>query len=184
MRVITGQAKGIRLRTPKTGRIRPTSSRVRSAIFAVLDPDLVNGAAVLDLYAGTGALGIEALSREAEHVDFVERDRRACQLIRDNLSAAGLRDRATVYVKPVKTALALLEGPYDLVIMDPPYAETDIDRVLTQLSDAGVLGEGAVVVVEHAWREVAVERASRLALQSTRRYGDTAISFYRQEPEG
>ena len=181
MRVITGQAKGARLKTPKQRKTRPTSSRVRNAIFAVLGPDLGDGARVLDLYAGSGALGIEALSREAAWVDFVERDRRACQAIRQNLEAMGLKGQAHVHCKPVKTAVAGLAEPYDIVLMDPPYGSEEVDDILNHLTETGLLRPDGVVVLEHAWRDAPPAPKGPLSLQKTRRYGDTALTFYRQE---
>jgi len=155
---------------------------VKSAIFNTLSPDAVEGARVLDLYAGTGALGIEALSRGAAHADFVERSPRLAALIRRNLEAAGAKDRARVYAMPAHKALGALSGPYHLVLMDPPYDDAGVAGLLARLEGAGLLADGATVVLEHAWRTPPPEGSGRLALIETRRYGDTAVSYYREEP--
>lgn len=135
----------------------------------------------LDLYAGTGALGIEALSRDADRVDFVERDSRRCQTIRRNLDAAGLRERGRVYCAPALRALTNLTNHYDLVFFDPPYGDRDIDRVLDSLGGSELLRPGATVVLEHAWRDGAPEGREGLERVNTRRYGDTALSFYHRK---
>ena len=184
MRVLTGRSKGLRLKTPRASSVRPTSSLVKNALFETLPPDAVEDAQVLDLYAGTGALGIEALSRGARSVDFVERDRRLCRSIQDNLEAAHATESCQVLCATVMKALGRLTGPYDLVLLDPPYAATDILEVLDRLEGRGLLGDDATVVAEHAWRDKAIEPSGRLALQQTRRYGDTALSYYQEVTPG
>ena len=184
MRVVTGRSKGLRLKTPRASSVRPTSSLVKNAIFATLPPDAIDDARVLDLYAGTGALGIEALSRGARSVDFVERDRRLCGSIRGNLEAAHGTEASQVLCSTVMKALDRLAGPYDLVLLDPPYGTTDVLEVLEQVERRGLLGDDATVVLEHAWRDKAIEPAGRLALQQTRRYGDTAVSYYQEVTPG
>jgi 16S rRNA (guanine966-N2)-methyltransferase len=181
VRVLTGQVKGAKLRTARTSGVRPTSGLVKGAIFNTLPAEAVEGARVLDLYAGTGALGIEALSRGAAHADFVERSGRMCRLISDNLEAAGLRDRSRVFAAPVERALGMLQGPYNLVLMDPPYAEPGVSGILVRLAESGLLAGGATVVLEHAHRNPPPPAAGCLVLLKTRRYGDTAVTYYRME---
>lgn len=185
MRVLSGQAKGARLKGPR-GRqtARPTSSRVKNAIFNMVAGELVEGARVLDAYAGTGALGIEALSRGAGHVDFVERDTGLCQVIRENLSAAGLESAAHVYCQTLAKAVTFLQDSYDLAFMDPPYADTRIGETIALLGGSGLLKEGAALVVEHASRVALPEQLGRMALDRTRVHGDTAISIYRLGSKG
>ena len=181
LQIVAGSAKGSRLRAPRSRGLRPTSSKVRGAIFNILAPQVVSGARVLELYAGTGALGIEALSRGAAWVDFVERDRELCRLLRGNLDSAGLSDRAHVYRATVKQGLSFLRQSYDLAIMDPPYADSAIQETLARLERAGLLKHEAVVVVEHAARLAVEAPLEGLVLTRTQRYGDTAVSFYRRE---
>ncbi|MEE9284415.1 MAG: 16S rRNA (guanine(966)-N(2))-methyltransferase RsmD [Dehalococcoidia bacterium] len=179
--MLTGRSKGLKLRTRRASGVRPTSSRVRNAIFETLPPDAVEGARVLDLYAGTGALGIEALSRGAESVQFVERDRRLCRLISENLEAAHAVDAGHVLCMNATKALGLLAEPYDLVLMDPPYGAAEVAQVLGLLESRRLLTDDATVVLEHAWRDGAIDPPGRLTLQRTRRYGDTALSYYQEE---
>ena len=182
MRVIAGVWRGRRLRAPKGRETRPTPDRVREALFAALGP--VEGRRVLDLYAGSGALGIEALSRGAAHVVLVERSRAALRALRDNLTDLEVGTQATVLGAPVERSLAAIAqlGPYGLVLADPPYGDVASARVtplLDQLLAAQtVLERSAIVVVEHAARDQPPElRAVRLL--RTRFYGDTALSWYR-----
>ena len=136
-------------------------------------------ARVLDLYSGTGALGIEALSRGAEHCDFVEMDTKACAVIRDNLARTGIADEAKVYPLSVAKALGRLAGPYDLVVADPPYEYDRAEAELRALVEAGLLTAGGSVVVEHSKRHPwPDELAGRTQLLS-RRHGDTSITIYR-----
>src|SRR5580692_6775643 len=138
MRVIAGRLGGRRLTAPRGMATRPTSDRVREALFSALGP--LGGAAVLDLYAGTGALGIEALSRGAARATFVESARPALAALRDNLAALGLEGAARVLAMPVERAVTRLGGAFDLVLADPPYAETaHVPRVIEALAKAGAL---------------------------------------------
>ncbi len=179
MRVIGGVARGRRLKTLRGESIRPTSDLVRGAIFDMLDSLGADLSRVLDLYAGTGALGIEALSRGAAWCDFVERSYHSCRLIHENLAATGLGDRAKVYRGPVEKVMGRLAGPYTLALADPPYADEGAPQVLEALASSGRLAPGGVLVLEHSKRRAAPERLGSLALQQTRRHGDTCISIYR-----
>ena len=121
IRIIAGEAGGRLLKGLTRPGTRPTSDRVREALFAILESHEADLTHVLDLYSGTGAIGIEALSRGAQHCDFVEADARACDVIRENLRATGYAARASVHCAPVARALGRLAGPYTLVVADPPY---------------------------------------------------------------
>ncbi len=178
------------MRAPK-GRegIRPTSAKVRAAIFNMLPPGLVVGARVLDAYAGTGALGIDALLREAAWADFVEQDPDMCRRIQESLTADGFTDRGHVYRATVKKALSFLNEPYDLIFMDPPYANQGIGATMALTVESGLLKDGALLVFEHASRvpppehsgrpaSGSVNKAAGLSLLRTRRYGDTSVTFY------
>lgn len=176
MRVIAGRVKGARLEAKAPG-VRPTSARVRSALFSALGPERLEGARVLDLYAGAGALGIEALSRGAAFARFVERDRRQCAAIRKTLHAAGLQDQAAVSCATVMKYLQATDETFDLAIADPPYAAAEADEALSAIASGGLVRTGGRIVFEHAARTAAPEPPG-LALLSNRRYGDTALSFY------
>jgi len=179
-RIIAGRARNRPLRTLPGRGLRPTSERVRSALFSVLGQRVV-GARVLDLYAGTGALGLEALSRGARWADFVEADPRACRLLRQNLADLGFASQGRVLCGRVEQALPRLEGPYDLVLADPPYDLWPLDRLLTALGRPGLLAPEAVAVVEHSARRQPPDRVGPLVRRSSRTYGDTALTFYTLE---
>lgn len=134
---------------------------------------------VLDLYAGSGALGIEALSRGAAWCDFVERDRAACDTIRENLAVAGFGERARVLCLPAERALERLEGPYGLVLIDPPYEDDAALAIVKRLAASPLLGPGSTLVLEHSWRRVPPDEFDLFKLAVRRRHGDTAVSIYR-----
>jgi len=178
IRVIGGTAHGRTLKGPQRDTTRPTSDRVREALFDILASHGCEPSLVLDLYSGTGALGIEALSRGAEHCDFVEANARACEVIRENLRLTGLQEGGRVYSLTVAKALSRLTGPYDLVVADPPYEYDRAQKELTDLIEKGLLADDGVLAVEHSKRhEWPPVLAGREQL-TTRRYGDTAITLY------
>jgi 16S rRNA (guanine(966)-N(2))-methyltransferase RsmD len=174
MRVIAGTARGRPLVAPRGTATRPIADRVKETLFAILG-DRVVDARALDLYAGSGAVGIEALSRGAAHCDFVERDRRAITAVRENLERAGVADRASVHAVEVGRFLASLSGGrYDLVFLDPPYAERAILAPLEQL--VARLAPDGVVVVKHHWR-TPIPEPPGLSRWRERRFGETALTF-------
>ncbi|MEO5940660.1 MAG: 16S rRNA (guanine(966)-N(2))-methyltransferase RsmD [Candidatus Limnocylindrales bacterium] len=184
-RVIAGSAKGIRLRAPGPG-TRPIADRVKQTLFAILEPEL-GGARVLDLFAGSGAGGIEALSRGAASAVFVEKDQGAAAVIDANLRAAGLAGPAATVIRwDVVRWLAEANTDageaFDLVLVDPPYAETELmARVLDALgADGAPLAADARVVAKHFWRDRPPDRIGRLAAERDRRFGETALTFFRR----
>jgi 16S rRNA (guanine966-N2)-methyltransferase len=187
-RVIAGSARGIRLQAPGPA-TRPFGDRVKQALFAILEPDLP-GARVLDLFAGSGAGGIEALSRGAVEAVFVEQDPAAAAVIEANLRATRLAGPTVRVIRgDVRGFMGRPVGehlPFDLVLVDPPYAESDLrERVLAWLgaSDAP-LAPGAQVVAKHFWRDPPAERIGLLASERERRFGETALTFYRRQEDG
>lgn len=182
-RVIAGSARGTRLLAPGEG-TRPLADRVKQTLFAILEPDL-GDACVLDLFAGTGAGGIEALSRGAAHATFVERDATAARVIGENLIRTRLADRGTVVRADALAYLAdraAGDGPFDFVLLDPPYAETGLlETALTRLAgEPGLLRPSAWVAAKHFWRTPPPSAVGLLASVRTRRFGETALTFYRQ----
>jgi 16S rRNA (guanine966-N2)-methyltransferase len=175
LRVAGGTARGIPLAEPRGHRLRPTTGLVREAIFNILG-DLVQGTRVLDCYAGTGALGIEALSRGAREAVFVEAHPAACRAILDSLARTGFSNAARVLRGRMPGALASIDGSFDLVLLDPPYDDTTAQDTLDQL--ASRLEEGATVVYEHRSRYNPPEYPAGLRLHERRVYGDTAIAIY------
>jgi len=179
--VIAGSAKGRRLKAPRDVRTRPTSDLVRGAVFSALASMGAGLSRVLDLYAGSGALGIEALSRGAASCDFVEKDPGACAVIKENLAATGFTDRANVICAPVARALHRLQGPYTLVLADPPYEDREAIGLLADLASSPLVSEETVLVLEHSARDEPRRKLGKLSLASVRRHGDSAVSIYRQE---
>lgn len=175
MRIIAGTAKGRRLESPTWTGLRPTSDRLRETLFNILAPRVAR-ARVLDGYAGTGALGIEALSRGAAHVTFVERDPRAVRLIRANLERAGISGtNACNIVRAgfVEASSDHGDALFDLVLLDPPYGDRDL-AVALDAADR-VLADTGLVVLEHATRTVPPSGAVRVV-----RAGDSSLSFYQK----
>jgi 16S rRNA (guanine966-N2)-methyltransferase len=174
MRVIAGSARGIPLRAPKDRSTRPITDRVKETLFAILG-DRVPGARVLDLYAGSGAIGIEALSRGASSADFVERGRQALAVLRSNLDRTGLTDGARVHATEVDRFLgAADEATWDIVVLDPPYEARAIVAPLRALLPH--LLPDASVVVKHFWR-TEVPAVPGLRMTRQRRFGETMLTF-------
>jgi 16S rRNA (guanine(966)-N(2))-methyltransferase RsmD len=183
MRVIAGRVKGHHLQAPRGMQTRPTSDKVREAIFDILRDRFVDGLA-LDLFAGSGALGIEALSRGACGAVFVEQRPAACQTIRANLRHTRLEAEGRILCMPVERALPSLADEFALVLVDPPYAYPRLHGIMTMLSEARVIGSETIVVFEHSPRVVMETHYGRLAVQRQKVYGDTAVSiFVMQEDE-
>ena len=186
-RVVAGIAGGIQLAAAGPG-TRPLADRVKQAVFGSLDP-LLPGAAVLDLCAGSGAAAIEALSRGAARAVLVELDAGTAGVIRENLRRTGLAASATVVRRDALAALrdpALRAARFDLAIVDPPYKETALRDAILALLGApdGPLRAGATVVVTAYWREPPPDGVGLLRSTRVRRFGETAITFYRRDPGG
>lgn len=176
MRIIGGTHKGRRLSTPRWEGLRPTSGRLRETLFAVLG-SRVEGARVLDACAGTGAVGLEALSRGAAHAVLVDRDPRAVALIRRNAAACGLADRCTVRRADLPAAFRRLPlAAFDLILLDPPYGAPDVGPMLA--ASAVHLGPEGRLVIEHAQRSPPPATPALEALRSVRA-GDSGLRFYR-----
>lgn len=178
LRIITGEFKGRRLKGPSWEGLRPTSDRLRETLFNILAGQMVD-AHVLDGFAGTGAVGIEALSRGAARVTFIERDPRALRLIGENLSHLGVpTDRYTVVRADLVDEGPAARGPFDVVILDPPYAVSPASALA---STAGLVAERGCLVLEHARRTEAPATAGPLAKARTVISGDSALTIYRHD---
>lgn len=175
MRVIAGELKGRRLKTPNWSGLRPTSDKLRETLFNVVAAR-VPGARVLDLYAGTGAIGIEALSRGASHATFVDTDTRARRLIEENLRHCGVSDRYVI----IRTLQSLLDGSFDLAVLDPPYDEPDLTAPIAAAERLVALD--GLLVLEHARRRPAPDQVGRLRKTRDLLSGDSALAFYSTPP--
>jgi len=171
MRVIAGELKGRRLKTPKWDGLRPTSDKLRETLFNVVAAR-VPGARVLDHYAGTGAIGIEALSRGASHVTFVDTDPRARKLVDENLHHCGVRERYVI----IRTPQSLPAGSIDVAVLDPPYDDPDLTASIAAAEP--LIAPGGVLVLEHARRRPAPEQVGRLRKSRDVVSGDSALAFY------
>ena len=180
MRVIAGSLGGRRLVAPRGLDTRPTADRVKEALFMALEP--LTGLRVVDLFAGSGALGIEALSRGAESVEFVDDDGRALEALHTNLNTLGLEGRARSRRLALPRGIARLGdvlAAADLVLLDPPYGGDRALATLEALDGAAALEAGVRVVAEHGLRDALPERVGRLARERERRYGQTLVTTYR-----
>lgn len=178
-RVTGGRARGLRLAGPGES-TRPLSDRVKQSLFGSLS-DMLPGARVLDLFAGSGAAGIEALSRGASWSDFVDRDAAAVATIRANLRTTRLEDSAAIHQDDALRFLGRERqaAPYDLVILDPPYGDPVMLAALEAVGRGAVLTPEAIVVAKHFWRDAPPDRVGFLEAQRRRRFGETAVTFYR-----
>ena len=182
MRVIAGSAKGRRLAAPHGRLVRPTADRVKEALFSILGSRVeLSGATILDLFAGSGALGIEALSRGAAAVTFVEQDHAARGILRANLERCGFADGVEIVGQAVQAALARLADQgvrFDGVLMDPPYGKGLADRALGLLAAGDLVRPGGWVVVEHHSDDRLGDTYEDLRLTTAKRYGKTVVSLY------
>lgn len=180
MRVIAGTAKGVHLESPKDGRIRPTLDRVRESLFNILAPRIPD-ARFLDLFAGTGANGIEALSRGAAFCEFIDSAREARTVIEANLVLAKVRERGSILACTLPQGLSELSEGYDMVFADPPYEFDQHRELLARLGRKGLLVAGGCVIVEHEVSNALEERVGSFTRYRLSRYGRVALSFYERE---
>ena len=181
MRVIAGKAKGHRLKVPKGTVTRPATDLVRGAIFSILENIADDWTQVLDLFSGSGALGIEALSRGADWVDFVERETRCCDIIRQNLEKTKLVAQSHVYCCSVAKAFSFLDKEYGIMLVDPPYSNSSPGDLVAQLAPSKLVGTNSIVVVTHSPHLSLDSSYATLNLVKEYRHGDSCISVYNKE---
>ena len=181
MRIIAGKAKGHRLKVPKRTATRPATDLVRGAIFSILETTADDWTQILDLFSGSGALGIEALSRGAGWVDFVEHDSSCCGIIKQNLEKTKLGAQAHVYRCKVTKALSFLDKEYNIILMDPPYSDSSIGNLIEQLAISKLVGVNSTVVVTHSPHLTLQSNYAALTLVKEHRHGDSCIALYRKE---
>lgn len=179
VRITSGRYKGRRLKTTEGKGLRPTTERARAAIFSILGAEIVEGARVIDLFAGTGALGIEALSRGAAWADFVEADRRRASMIRESISDVAPENEGKVYHGRVEQVLKRLSGNYRIVLIGAPYDLTTWDALLEEIDEVGLIENDGVLVAEYRYGTALKERYGRLVKDLSKKYGDTGLSIYR-----
>nr|WP_233566744.1 16S rRNA (guanine(966)-N(2))-methyltransferase RsmD [Cohnella endophytica] len=185
MRVISGQAKGHRLKAVPGNNTRPTTDKVKESLFSMIGP-YFDGERVLDLFAGTGGLGIEALSRGAGSAVFIDSQTQSIEVIRSNLASTKLAEQAEVYRNDARRALKLLERagkPFDLIFLDPPYALRDCDELLKEMASRGLVANDAVAVIEHHPDVAYTEVFGGFQRKRYATYGEIALSIYRFQTE-
>lgn len=179
MRVITGSARGIQLKTPDGMTTRPTTDRVKEAMFSIIQFE-IPGAAVLDLFGGTGQLGIEALSRGAKNAVFVDAGEPACRLIKENLKRTRLENQASVIRSDYLTYLDRSKEQFDIILLDPPYAEVFLESAIKKITEIDILRQGGIIVAERPlgkelpWEFTGYERSKDY------KYGNTLLTIYRK----
>ena len=186
MRVIAGERGGLQLKGPPSKATRPMTDKIKSAVFSMLASLGAEPDRVLDLYAGTGGLGIEALSRGAIHAEFVEQAAAAVAVIRSNLAHTRYADVSQVHQVPVSAFVSrgTPDGqPFDLVFLDPPYADEDIVDVLESIGESALIQSGSMVVLGHWPRLTPPPRAGRLELVRSRCHGDSCFTVYEWPPD-
>ena len=180
MRVITGKARGITLKTPDGLQTRPTTDRVKEALFSVIQFD-IPGANVLDLFGGTGQLGIEALSRGAKQAVFIDESDKACKLIRENLKRTKLEQQGSVLRSDYMAYLARCNEKFNLIFLDPPYAEVFLENSLKRITEIDILQSGGIIVTERPLGKELFFEFQGYTRSKDYKYGNTLVTLYRKD---
>lgn len=179
MRIITGSAKGTRLKTPKGLAVRPTGDRVKESLFNILGSRVIN-ARVLDLFAGTGNLGLEAVSRGAVQATFIEQSATSIALIRDNALLTKLTGKIAIRKGNVLSLINQLEEQFDLIFCDPPYNQNFVSQVLLRIDKTDILADEGILIIEHSQHETVDVSLDQLQLVRNEKFGETCISFWKK----
>ncbi|HPD60856.1 MAG TPA: 16S rRNA (guanine(966)-N(2))-methyltransferase RsmD [Thermodesulfobacteriota bacterium] len=180
MRVFGGILRGRRLQTCRVASLRPTSEKIREAIFNILDPLLTEGS-VLDLFAGTGSLGIEALSRGMDRVVFVEQNATVVSFLKKNIRHCHVEDKSEIIRLPVSKGIKVLKlrnEKFALIFLDPPYQEKLAGKTLWEINEAQLITQDGLIIAEHSSQEILEESYGRLQMNDQRTYGQTLVSFF------
>lgn len=180
MRVITGKARGVQLKTPEGMLTRPTADRVKEALFSIINFDLP-GSVVLDLFAGTGQLGIEALSRGAKSAVFVDAREDACKIIRENLRRTKLDNQAKVVRGDYLDFLRRSKEKFDIILLDPPYAEVFLETALKTIAEIDILQSGGIIITERPLGKELLLDFDGFARSKDYKYGNTLLTLYRKD---
>ena len=182
MRIIAGDYKGRRLETPEGYDVRPTTDKVKEALFSIINFD-IPGAKVLDLFGGTGQLGIEALSRGAKFADFVDHRREAQELVRENLRRTGLESKGEVHCMDYEAFLRSRKTQYDLILLDPPYGENFLEKSLKIITEIDILSNDGIIISERPVGKPLDGDFPGLIAKKDRRYGTVLITKFRKSSE-
>jgi 16S rRNA (guanine(966)-N(2))-methyltransferase RsmD len=183
MRVVAGSARGTVLKTPEGMLTHPTADRVKEAVFSILHFD-VQEALVLDLFGGTGQLGIEALSRGAKRAVFVDHQQKACELIRENLRRTRFSERASVVRGDYLEYLKRTREQFDIILLDPPYAENFLENALNCIAEIDILRDNGIIVTERPLEKALDIQLPGFSRSRDYKYGKTLITLYRRQSEG
>ncbi len=180
MRVITGSARGVQLKTPEGMQTRPTTDKVKEALFSIIQFD-IPGAKVLDLFGGTGQLGIEALSRGASAATFLDHSEAACRLIRENLRRTRLESKAKVIRGDYMEYLSRCREQYDIILLDPPYAEVFLENALKRIAEIDILQSGGIIVAERPLGKELPWDFEGFTRSRDYKYGTILLTLYRKD---
>lgn len=181
MRVISGKVRGLKLNTPKNEDVRPTTDRVKESLFNMISPYIMDSN-VLDLFAGTGSLGIECLSRGAQRCVFVDVSKESISIIKSNITKARVENESIVLNLDFKDAISKLKvqkNKFDVIFMDPPYYKNMFIDALEKIDNADLLEEEGIIVIEHDSKENFPEKIERLEKHKVKKYGNTTLTFYK-----
>lgn len=183
MRVISGKVRGLKLDTPKNDDVRPTTDRVKESLFNIINPYVIDSN-VLDLFAGTGSLGIECLSRGALSATFVDVSKDSINIVKSNVKKARVENESTILNLDFKTAIDRLNvqnKKFDIIFMDPPYYKNMFIDALSNIDNSDLLSEDGIIVVEHDTKDKFIDKIGRLEKSKEKKYGNTTLTFYKLE---
>ena len=180
MRVITGKARGVQLKTPEGMLTRPTADRVKEALFSIINFD-IPGATVLDLFAGTGQLGIEALSRGANRAVFIDAREDACKIIRENIRRTKFENQARVIRSDYLEYLRRCKEKFDIILLDPPYAEVFLENALKSITEIDILQSGGIIIAERPIEKELLLDFEGFTRSKDYKYGKTLLTIYRKD---
>lgn len=180
MRVVTGKARGVLLKTPEGMQTRPTADRVKEAMFSIVNFD-IPGASVLDLFAGTGQLGIEALSRGAKSAVFVDAREDACKIVRENLRRTKMENQAKTVRSDYLEYLKRCREKFDIILLDPPYAEVFLETALKTIAEIDILQSGGIIITERPLGKELLLDFDGFARSKDYKYGNTLLTLYRKD---
>lgn len=183
MRVISGKVRGLKLDTPKNEDVRPTTDRVKESLFNIISPYIIDSN-VLDLFAGTGSLGIECLSRGASYATFVDVSKESIKIVKSNIEKARVENESTILNMDFKSAikrLRLQNKKFDIIFMDPPYYKNMFIDAISNIDSADLLSQDGIIVVEHDKQDKFEDKIGRLEKIRDKKYGNTTLTFYKLE---
>lgn len=183
LRVISGKARGLKLNAPKNDDVRPTTDRVKESLFNIINPYIMDSE-ILDLFAGTGSLGIECLSRGANKCVFIDNSKESINIVKSNIKKARVENESIVMNLDFKSAiksLALKNQRFDVIFMDPPYYKNMFNDALSEIDNNNILKEDGIIIVEHDTKDKFPDDIGRLYKSREKKYGNTTITFYKME---